>query len=74
MLNKEGKTEREREEEESDPGRQSSGKDVRMSINLVRGATRARDEGAFDLCLSKGEQWEGPSQTICLSLLALMPL
>lgn len=45
-----------------------------VSINLERGAARARDWGAFDLCLSKGEQREGPSQMICLSLLALVPL
>lgn len=32
------------------------------------------DWGAFDLCLSKGEQREGPSRMIFLSLLAPVPL
>lgn len=41
-----------------------------QSIGLQRG----RDWGAFDLCLSKGEQREGPSRMIFLRLLAPLPL
>lgn len=77
-LNKEGKTEGERE---SGGGKERVIWKDRAAAETFgcqsirrEGLRGGRDSGAFDLCLSKGEQQEGPSQTICLSLLAPVPL